>query len=285
MKKYIVLILATISLAAQSQSHRVDLTIDPDFPEIRIASVSVPAPAGFFLESFTSQIDGEIEIRLSYGPKLPLEVEKGKTYTIKGHVNAEFGVVILNFAVLKCSNVKSPGEYHIGDFTGTKKKWPQMTMDQVFTQKKPTFPDDWAGVYSGKLVRRSKDGVIGTINMELHIQKTADPNRWEWRIVYDGQPRNYELIVIDRRRGIYTIDEKNSIMLSSFLVNDTLNVHFGAQFGYLLITYTIDGNDILFSTTISNAAPYQTTGGQGQVPVVHSFEIREQQQARLTKKK
>ncbi|BBM83443.1 hypothetical protein [Candidatus Uabimicrobium amorphum] len=285
MKKYILLMLMTISLAAQSESYRVDLTIDPDFPEIRIASISVKAPAGFFLESFTSQITGEIEIRLSYGPKLPMEVEKGKTYTIKGHVNAEFGVVILNFAVLKCKSVKSPGKYHIGNFAGIKKKWPQLTMEQVFSKKERTFPDDWAGVYSGTLVRQTTNGIIGKVNMELHIQKTDDPNRWTWKIVYDGQARNYELIIIDRRRGIYTIDEKNSIMLSSFMINGTLYTHFGATFGYLLTTYRFEGNELLFNVTTSNATPYQTTGGQGQIPLVHSFEIREQQSARLTKSK
>ncbi|WP_372366207.1 hypothetical protein [Candidatus Uabimicrobium sp. HlEnr_7] len=284
MKKYIVLLLAITCIAAESETHRVDLNIDPDFPEIRIASVSVKAPAGFFLESFTSQITGEIEIRLSYGPKLPMEVEKGKTYTIKGNVNAEFGLVILNFAVLKCKNVKSPGDYYIGDFTGIKKKWPQLTMSDVFTKKKLSFPEDWAGVYKGTLVRHTANGVIGNIQMELRIEKTNDPNRWGWKIIYDSQVRNYELVIIDRRRGLYTIDEKNSIMLSSFLVNDTLHTHFGAQFGYLLTTYKLQGNQLLFDTTISNASPYQNSGGQGQIPIVSSYEVREKQSAVLSKK-
>lgn len=284
MRIFFIALLFSFFATAQSKDYRVDLNIDPDFPDIRIASVSVQAPVGFLLESFTSQVTGEIEIRPSHSPKLFLKVEKGKTYNIQSDIRAELGFVILNFAILKSEDIQEPGDYHIGNFTGTKNKWHEVQMADVLQKKKLSFPNDWIGVYKGEVVRHTTTGIIGQQGMELHIQKTADPNRFIWKIAYEGQPtRNYELIIVDKNRGIYVIDEKNSIMLYSFYANDTLFSHFGAHFGYLLATYELKNNQIHFRTTVSNARPYQTTGGQGSIPMVHSFQVREQQVAVLTK--
>jgi hypothetical protein len=61
--------------------------------------------------------------------------------------------------------------------------------------------------------------------MELHITPLEAPGRWTFRIVYNGEPRDYVLIEVDAGKGLYQVDEQNSIVVDAKLAGDTPRHH------------------------------------------------------------
>ena len=117
-------------------------------------------------------------------------------------------------------------------------KAPASAVDQHITN----FPQDWAGTWHGTLTstayrasgEKREDAPEISIEMTLEIAPTSDPQRWSWKITYDGdqgkQVRPYELVVRDGgaaaaaspasptdppalSRSRFAIDEKNSIVI------------------------------------------------------------------------
>lgn len=74
------------------------------------------------------------------------------------------------------------------------------------------FSDDFVDSYEGEVVINNSKGRT-EISIEFHLKKTSITNKYNYIIVYNKQPRNYTLIVIDKKKGIYNIDENNGILL------------------------------------------------------------------------
>ncbi len=73
------------------------------------------------------------------------------------------------------------------------------------------FPEDWIGTWSGTLKIYSPRGLDQQVAMKLYILKTDLPHRYKWTIIYDNISRNYELVVHDSAKQIYSLDERNGI--------------------------------------------------------------------------
>lgn len=82
-----------------------------------------------------------------------------------------------------------------------------------------TLPKSFLGNWRGTLtIAPPLKGHPATLPMELRVQPVAT-GRWSWTLVYDGQPRAYEMAATDRPDA-FLLDEKNGITMDAFLTGD-----------------------------------------------------------------
>jgi hypothetical protein len=152
------------------------------------------------------------------------------------------------------------------------------------------FPDAWQGTWKGDAEARGSDPERApmTFTMELRVGPLeagldADPKpRRTWTIVYDGkqgrQERKYHLVDRDAGKGLYEIDERNSIVLPATLVGDALVCPFEVDGSMLVTTYRFDAagegpedDRIIFEIVTFPAAKPENTGGKDGVPEVKGY--------------
>jgi len=151
--------------------------------------------------------------------------------------------------------------------------------------KKTSFPDDFLGIYKGTLLIDSPRGKQ-EIPMEFHMVKTDSVHRFDYKLVYNGQPRNYTLVVKDKEKGIYEVDENNGIILPTKFTNNTLFSFFEVQGNFLSSRMAFSENlldfEILF-TAVKNKV--KTGGVSKETPEVFGYPISVVQKAVLVKSK
>jgi len=108
----------------------------------------------------------------------------------------------------------------------------------IYSQEKKQFPNDFFGVYKGKLEISNPNG-SQSIDMEFHLLPSDTIGKYHYTIVYKSdkinQERKYTLIEKDKSKGQYIVDENNGILLNAFLANNTLYSIFEVQ-GNLITT-------------------------------------------------
>lgn len=123
------------------------------------------------------------------------------------------------------------------------------------------FPDAFLGVYKGTLKITSLKGDY-EIPMEFHLLKTDKSDSYEYTIVYDGKPRNYNLIVENKEKGVFNIDENNGIILPAFYNNNVLYSLFEVQQNFLSTRLDFSNKEnLVFEILFSNVKKKVTTGG------------------------
>lgn len=160
----------------------------------------------------------------------------------------------------------------------------------VFAQE--GFPRSWIGNYKGSLEIYGIDSVKMKANMELKIAATANDSIYDWHISYElnGKKdlRNYSLRLVDKKKGHYCIDEKNSIVLDSFLYNrDNLSSVFSVENNMIMVKYSFESDHIIFELWSVDQQKKNMTGkgvfDGNVVPEVSSYTINGQQRAILKK--
>lgn len=94
----------------------------------------------------------------------------------------------------------------------------------------PTLPKAWHGIWKGRCKTGNLRGTSIDFAMELHVEPIEGRDAWTWTIVYgEGakrQVRPYELLPVAGSKGHFRVDEKNSIVIDSYLLGDTLYARF-----------------------------------------------------------
>ncbi|MFY0629837.1 MAG: hypothetical protein JXR05_05610 [Flavobacteriaceae bacterium] len=154
----------------------------------------------------------------------------------------------------------------------------------IFSQKKKgVFPDDFTGEYKGMLIIDSPRGTQ-EVPMEFHLKKTDSIHKYDYTLIYNGQPRNYTLIIKDKEKGICEVDENNGIILPSRFSGNTLYSFFEVQGNFLSSRFDFSKNKMLFEILFSVTKNKTTTGGiSKEIPKVHGFPISVVQKAVLKK--
>lgn len=155
-----------------------------------------------------------------------------------------------------------------------------------------SFPETWKGEYTGELKIYTGSGLQQSIPMELHILPIDSSTNYTWTIIYgedkEAGKRDYELMCLDKEKGLYKIDEKNSILIEAYLFGETLIQRFEVM-GTLLEVKTEKINDNQLSWTITSGKKDKTgtTGDTVQegeeIPPVNAFSLSNMQKALLTK--
>jgi len=165
------------------------------------------------------------------------------------------------------------------------------------TPSLPHFPQDWLGYWTGDLYIYTAKGAVDTVPMALnHVAK--NDSTWAWEIIYNKgvagkeETRAYELHAVDAAKGHYYVDEKDGILLDSYVRGNALISRFEVM-GSLLESverienaHTIE-KTLIFEIFSGNSTAIRTSGdtiiGKDTIPPVKSFAIPVMQRAELRK--
>lgn len=150
-------------------------------------------------------------------------------------------------------------------------------------EKATSFPENALGVYKGTLYINSPKGKQ-EVAMEFHMQATDSLHRFDYKLVYNGQPRNYTLVVKDKEKGIYEVDENNGIILPSTYANNTLFSFFEVQGSLLSSRMNFSKDQLEFEILFTATKNKVKTGGiSKEIPEVIGYPISVVQKAVLKK--
>ena len=154
-----------------------------------------------------------------------------------------------------------------------------------------TFPASWQGDWKGTLQIFNGKGLAQSVEMSLEIHKidTSAEGRYTFGLVYgskDQDWRPYELVPVAPEFGQWKVDEKNSIIMESYLYGPKLLCLFTVQNSRILCTYEkVDDQTLVFEVTAGPEAAVSTTGNTKQdeeeIPEVKSFPFNVLQRATL----
>lgn len=158
-----------------------------------------------------------------------------------------------------------------------------ISFSMVAQEKKIKFPHAFTGIYKGDLNIINAKGKQ-TIPMEFHLKKTNSKNKFDYILVYDGNARNYTLIIKDLKKGIFEIDENNGIVLPTRFHEGTLFSFFEVQKNLLSTRIEFRDDKIYFEILFTNTTNKVTSGGQSEkIPEVLGYPISTIQKAELIK--
>ena len=155
-----------------------------------------------------------------------------------------------------------------------------------------SFPDSWLGKYEGELMIYGVDSVKMKVQMNLDILKTANDSIYDWTLIYDlnGKKdlRDYSLVLVDKQKGHYRIDERNSIILDGYLHNKNVFTSiFEVSNSFIIATYTKKENTILFEIISGDGETFSESGNtirnQEEFTKVTSYLVNGRQKALLNK--
>jgi len=158
-------------------------------------------------------------------------------------------------------------------------------------QSQESFPKSWEGNYEGELEIYKVHGIAMKPSMRFQIaQKTDSIYTWKMTYIMNGKEdvRDYELIIRNTEKGLYTIDEKNTILLESYYRNGIFTSFFEVL-GSFIITSTqkLDSGELMFEIIAASSKKVKKTGNQEhngqQVPQVTSYLVNGRQRAILKK--
>ena len=164
----------------------------------------------------------------------------------------------------------------------------------TIADKNVNFPESWSGNWLGTLNIYNVKGLAQSVPMEIEIAKIdTSQNRYVCALIYGEDKikgrRNYELVIKDASKGLYVNDEKNTIAMESYLIDNKLYCYFSVMGNFLTSTMEKkDDNTMLFEITSGADTPVSKTGNQifkgDTIPEVKTFPIRTVQKAFLKKK-
>lgn len=156
----------------------------------------------------------------------------------------------------------------------------------LFSQE--SFPKSWEGNFSGDLEIFGVDSVAMKLKMNLDISKKRD-SVYQWKITYNFRGkediRDYELVVVDSKRGIYKIDEKNSILINSYYKTGIFTSFFEVMDSFIISTYSKVEDDIVFEIISGDGKKTSISGNSKfkneDIPAVTSYLVNGRQKAVL----
>ncbi len=154
-----------------------------------------------------------------------------------------------------------------------------------------SFPKSWVGDYAGNLEIYAVDSIGMQVKMKLGIHPTEQDSVYHWIITYEFKGkedvRSYELKMIDKEKGHYQIDEKNSIVIDSYYRNETFTSFFEVNKSVIITSHRREGDGIEFEIIASLLDPISTTGNgiidDEAIPEVISYPIKGRQRCILKK--
>jgi hypothetical protein len=153
------------------------------------------------------------------------------------------------------------------------------------------FPASWAGNWTGTLQVYNGKGMLQSVAMTVEVAKldTSTQGRYTFGLIYgskDQDWRPYELVPVNPAKGIWKVDEKNSIAMESYYYGNKLMCWFVVQGSRVLCTYEKTSDKEMVFEVMSGAEKAASTTGnsthQGEaIPEVLTYPIATFQRAIL----
>lgn len=157
----------------------------------------------------------------------------------------------------------------------------------IYSQEKKEFPNDYFGIYKGKLEILNQFG-SQTIDMEFHLLPSDSVGKYKYTLVYKSdkinQERKYTLIEKDKSKGLYVVDENNGIILNAFYAKGTLYSIFEVEGNILTTTERFYDNYMDFEIMFSKKENAETSKESSETKTeVISYPVISVQKAKLYK--
>lgn len=164
--------------------------------------------------------------------------------------------------------------------------------DTISSAYANTFPQSWQGQWQGDLQIFTPQGLAQTVAMELHILPIENTRNYTWTIIYgedkEAGKRPYELQPVDPKKGIYLIDEKNSIKMEAYYLSGKLYSRFEVMGNLLLTAVEKQGAHLIFEIISGKLEPVSTTGASTvegeEIPEVNAYPVGVRQRSVLSLK-
>ena len=151
------------------------------------------------------------------------------------------------------------------------------------------FPSSWEGSWQGELAIYGGDGLRQTLPMELVIQSKDSTDHYDWWIIYgedkEAGKRAYELKPVDKSKGAWVVDEKNSILLDCYFFANKLWSRYEVMGNLILVTNEVNGNEMIFEVISGKLEASLITGNttfEGEeIPEVKGYPVGVMQRAKL----
>ena len=92
-------------------------------------------------------------------------------------------------------------------------------------------------------------------------------------------------VIVDATKGIYAIDEKNSIQLEGYFIKDKFFSRFEVMGSLLLTTEQLVDEELIFEIIVGSMTPVSVTGNEvingDTIPPVQAFPVKVMQRAIL----
>ncbi len=142
-----------------------------------------------------------------------------------------------------------------------------------------TFPETWSGDWKGTLEIFNGKGKVQSVEMAVEIHKidTSREERYTFGLVYGSKEldwRPYEIVPVAPEKGVWKVDEKNSIAMESYLYGPKLICWFTIQGSRILCTYEKISEDTLVFEVISGIETAVSTTGNSKQGEEEIFEVK-----------
>jgi hypothetical protein len=152
------------------------------------------------------------------------------------------------------------------------------------------FPEDFVGNWKGQLQWLVNGKPAQTFAMQLIIQPADSAMTYTWQIIYgengkDNRP--YLLKPVDTAKGHWVVDERDGIMLDSYIHGSSFHGAFTVQGNTIVDNYTLENRNEMRVEFFSIKLGDKKTSGKGteDVPSVDSYKISSYQTGTLIRVK
>jgi hypothetical protein len=155
-----------------------------------------------------------------------------------------------------------------------------------------SFPQSFAGRWKGKLQWMVAGKPVREFSMQLIIQPADTAGQFTWQIIYTdtaasagaADNRPYLLKPVDTAHGHWLIDERDGILLDSYVHGNSIHGAFTVQGNTIVDNYRVEGNTITVEFFSIKLADKRTSGkGTDETPFVDSYTISSYQTGTLQK--
>lgn len=124
--------------------------------------------------------------------------------------------------------------------------------------------------------------------MMIEISQADSAHKFLFKTIYNtgdkADVRDYTLIEKDKKKGLYVVDEHNSILIAEAFHQNILVSNFSVQGTQLTILYRFEAEQIVFEVFAGSTNAFLTTGGKSdEIPEVKSYLMGNYQKAVLKK--
>ena len=155
-----------------------------------------------------------------------------------------------------------------------------------------SLPKQWEGKWVGTVEIWSYNVKKDAFPMTLEI--IPNDSIWDYTIFYDKEYqgkkdiRKYQLIQVDEEQFRFAIDEKNSIILDCYLIDNCMYDRFSGMGSDLHVRMClVNEHEMEYEITSYLNAPVRTSGGEvikkDTIPEIQSFNLYHLMKAKLKK--
>lgn len=159
--------------------------------------------------------------------------------------------------------------------------WPLCMAAQTLSQKPIAaltgFPQSFIGHWKGKLQWITAGKPTQTFSMQLVIEPADSASQYTWQIIYgdsNTDNRPYILKAVDTLRGHWVVDERDGILLDSYVFGNCIQGAFTVHENTVIDNYCIENGKMkveFFSIKLDEKK--QSGKGTDDTPFVYSYRV------------